>query len=65
MGDCIGQELDDYGFTGWYGPGMNIHRSAFSGRNFVYYSEDGLLSGKIAVSEVLAAREHGSKRRWF
>lgn len=59
MGDCIGQELDDYGFTGWYGPGMNIHRSAFSGRNFEYYSEDGLLSGKIAASEVAAAREHG------
>lgn len=59
MGDCIGQELDDYGFTGWYGPGMNIHRTAFSGRNFEYYSEDGLLSGKIAASEVAAAREHG------
>ena len=59
MGDRIGQELTDYGMTGWYGPGLNIHRSAFSGRNFEYYSEDSLLSGKMAANEVAAARKHG------
>ena len=59
FGDRIGQELVDYGFTGWYGSAMNIHRTAFSGRNFEYYSEDAFLSGKIAASEIAAAREHG------
>lgn len=59
FGNRIGQELVDYGFTGWYGSGMNIHRTAFSGRNFEYYSEDAYLSGKIAASEIAATREHG------
>ncbi len=59
FGDRIGQELVDYGFTGWYGSAMNIHRTAFSGRNFEYYSEDAYLSGKITASEILAVREHG------
>lgn len=59
VGTKIAQELTDFGMTGWYGPGMNIHRTAFSGRNFEYYSEDGLLSGKMAASEVRGARELG------
>lgn len=59
FGDRLGQELVDYGFTGWYGSAMNIHRTAFSGRNFEYYSEDAFLSGKIAACEVAATREHG------
>ena len=59
FGDRIGQELCDYGFTGWFSSGMNIHRTAFSGRNFEYYSEDGVLSGIIAANEIAAVREHG------
>lgn len=59
FGDCIGQELEDYGFTGWFGSGMNIHRTAFSGRNFEYYSEDGTLSGIVAANEIAAVRGHG------
>lgn len=38
---------------------MNLHRSAFTGRNFEYYSEDGVLSGLIASAEVNGAAEHG------
>ncbi len=59
FGEAIGNELNDFGFTGWYGPGMNIHRTAFSGRNFEYYSEDGFLSGAIAAAEVQAVRKLG------
>ncbi len=51
----ICQELQDFGFSGWYGPSMNIHRSAFGGRNFEYYSEDGVLSAEMAEAEMMAA----------
>lgn len=50
MGLIIGNECILLNCPGWYGPGMNIHRSPFGGRNFEYYSEDGVLSGKIAAA---------------
>lgn len=50
MGKCVGDEGKAYGTTGWYAPAMNTHRTAFGGRNFEYYSEDGLLAGKIAAN---------------
>ena len=50
---------DEMGVSGWYAPAMNIHRSAFAGRNFEYYSEDGLLSGKIAANAVVGAEKYG------
>ncbi|GAA4066828.1 glycoside hydrolase family 3 N-terminal domain-containing protein [Amphibacillus indicireducens] len=50
MGQHIGVEATAYGVTGWYAPGINIHRTAFSGRNFEYYSEDPFLSGKMAAA---------------
>lgn len=59
FGESIGQMADEMGVSGWYAPAMNIHRSAFAGRNFEYYSEDGLLSGKIAASAVIGAEKHG------
>lgn len=58
-GSAIAQEYADCGIYGWYGPAMNIHRNAFGGRNFEYYSEDPVLSGYIASSEVNAAVEKG------
>ena len=50
---------DEMNVSGWYAPAMNIHRNAFAGRNFEYYSEDGLLSGKIAAQAVQGAADHG------
>ena len=41
FGQSIGKMADEMGVSGWYAPAMNIHRSAFAGRNFEYYSEDG------------------------
>ena len=58
-GTQMGIEAKQLGITGWYGPGMNIHRSAFSGRNFEYYSEDGTLAGIMGGLEVKGATEQG------
>ncbi|WP_294451648.1 glycoside hydrolase family 3 N-terminal domain-containing protein [uncultured Gemmiger sp.] len=59
FGESIGQMADEMDVSGWYAPAMNIHRSAFAGRNFEYYSEDGLLSGKIAAAAIQGAAEYG------
>ncbi|MEG2958739.1 MAG: glycoside hydrolase family 3 C-terminal domain-containing protein, partial [Oscillospiraceae bacterium] len=59
FGDSIGKMADEMGVSGWYAPAMNNHRSAFAGRNFEYYSEDGFLSGKIAANAILGAEQHG------
>ncbi|MCR5091885.1 MAG: glycoside hydrolase family 3 C-terminal domain-containing protein [Bacilli bacterium] len=48
FGESIGKEGAAAGLTGWYAPGINIHRSPYGGRNFEYYSEDPLISGLMA-----------------
>lgn len=59
VGNCIGDQCLLDGIAGWYAPAMNIHRTAFSGRNFEYYSEDPILSGKMAASEVQGVQAKG------
>lgn len=46
-------------YAGWYSPAVNIHRSAFGGRVYEYYSEDGVLSGWIAKSCIEGMMENG------
>ena len=59
FGDSIGKMANEMNTSGWYGPAMNIHRTAFAGRNFEYYSEDGVLSGAMAANAIAGAQEHG------
>ncbi|MCD7761493.1 MAG: hypothetical protein LUH16_06940 [Clostridiales bacterium] len=58
-GQMMGQQCNDMNVVGWYGPAMNVHRTAFSGRNFEYYSEDGVLAGWMGANEVAGAKEYG------
>ncbi|KAA8824422.1 beta-glucosidase [Bifidobacterium reuteri] len=58
-GELIGQMARELSIHGWYAPAMNIHRSAFGGRNFEYFSEDGLLSGTMAANEIAGAKTKG------
>lgn len=58
-GNCMGKMSKEMGGTGWYAPGMNTHRSAFTARNYEYFSEDGVLAGKIAAAAVAGAMDEG------
>ena len=57
MGRAQGAIASATGLNGWYGPGVNLHRSPYNSRNFEYYSEDGLLSGKLAAEVIRGAKQ--------
>ncbi len=59
IGDLIGEDALWAGYQGLYGTGANIHRSAYEGRAFEYYSEDPVLSGQIVAYETLGMQSHG------
>ena len=59
FGESIGRMANEMNVTGWYAPAMNTHRSAFDGRNFEYYSEDGVLAGHIAAYSIIGAQSRG------
>lgn len=59
VGKVIGNNCLTAGVACLYGPGNNIHRTPYGGRNFEYYSEDGFLSGKMSAYEVAAIQEKG------
>lgn len=59
LGAHIGAEAVAYDVQVWYAPAMNLHRTAQGGRNFEYYSEDPVLSGKMAAATIRGAQEQG------
>ena len=60
-GEAISQDglRDKVLAAGWYGPGVNIHRTPFSGRNFEYYSEDSYMTGTMGLAAIEAAAKNG------
>lgn len=59
FGETIGDMAHEMEVSGWYAPSINIHRSAFGGRNFEYFSEDPVLTGTLAAQQVLGADSRG------
>lgn len=59
VGKCIGEDCLSADHSGIYGPGINMHRSPYSGRNFEYYSEDPFISGTICAAEVKGIQSKG------
>ena len=61
VGNVMGNEVLFLNLGGFYGPGLEIHRSPFGGRNFEYYSEDGILSGEIAAAIINGIQAKGTR----
>ncbi len=59
LGRCIGEDCLAWGYSGLYGPGVNMHRTPYSGRNFEYYSEDPYISGVICAAETKGIQSKG------
>ena len=58
VGDIVGKEMEVFGVNLWLAPGLNIHRNVLNGRNFEYFSEDPLISGKMAGALTRGVQSH-------
>ena len=57
-GDLVGDEMERFGVHLWLAPALNIHRDIRCGRNFEYFSEDPLISGKFAAAITRGVQKH-------
>ena len=57
-GDIVGTEMQMFRIQLWLAPALNIHRSILCGRNFEYFSEDPLISGKMAAALTNGVQSH-------
>ena len=58
FGDIVGDEMERFGIHLWLAPALNIHRDIRCGRNFEYFSEDPLISGKMAAAITHGVQKH-------
>ncbi len=59
VGAAGARECKENAFPIWLTPALNIHRNPLCGRNFEYFSEDPLLSGKFAAAKVNGIQGEG------